>query len=143
MPKAEIEDIVGVSQESFFKAITSYESYPKIVDGFKKISVARQGTGKARITYHFGVLLKTVSYTLDVTEDPVTHSMSWKLVDSDVFSKNEGKWTLNPEGANKTKVKYELEAEFKIAVPEMILNKLLKSTMPMMLKNFEKFAKEA
>lgn len=139
MPKAEIEDIVNVGLEPFFKAITSYESYPKIVDGFKKISVARKGPGEARITYHFGVLLKTVSYTLDVKEDAANNSMSWTLVDSDVFSKNEGKWTLTQQDG-KTKVKYELEAEFKIAVPEMILNKLLKSTMPMMIRNFEKFA---
>jgi len=49
---------------------------------------------------------------------------------------------LKSLGPGKTEAYYSLEIEFKIMVPNMILNKIVKSSLPGMVKNFEKQAQK-
>jgi ribosome-associated toxin RatA of RatAB toxin-antitoxin module len=135
MAKAEIHEVVQADREKLYQAISRYEDYPKFVDNCKSAKVERKGTGKARVAYHVE-LIKDVNYTLDHSEDPQAGVVSWTLVDSDTFKVNNGKWILTSAGPGKTDVKYELEVEFKIYVPGMILNKLIKGPLPSMVKSF-------
>lgn len=139
MANAEIKETLKVDYDKLFDTITRYEDYPKFVDGCMKVSVERKGPGKARATYHVS-MMKDVVYTLDHIEDREKGRIEWNLVDSDMFKSNSGFWQLKKAGDGKTEAQYGIELEFKIPVPSLILNRLVKGSLPSMIKNFEKQA---
>lgn len=142
MASAEIHEVLPVDKEKLYRVITGYEHYPKFVDGCTKTQVERKGPGHARVTYNIS-MMKDVTYTLDIREDLATGVIEWTLVESDTFKKNSGRWDLKTVGPGKTDVRYSLDIEFKIPVPGFILNRLVKGSLPTMIKNFEKQALKA
>ena len=140
MAQAEHKQIVAVDSDRFYKAIVQYEEYPKFVEGCNGVEVERKGPGEARTHYKMNIM-RDVSYTLDHKEFPDQKKMEWSLVRSDALKKNIGRWELTPLADGKTEVKYAVEIEFNIPVPGFILNQLVKSSIPSMIKSFEKRAK--
>jgi len=120
----------------------SYENYPKLVEGCKKVEVERKAAGHARVKYPVS-MMKDLWSVLEQTEDRAAGKMSWKLVDTDnTIKSNVGEWTLKPSAdGSKTEVTYKIDIEFGIPVPGFILSKLVKGSLPTMVKGFEKFAK--
>lgn len=141
MAQAEYSQVVDVPMEKFFDTIVGYENYPKFVDGCKKVEVERKAAGHARVKYHVS-MMKDLWYTLEQTEDRAAGKMSWKLIESDTLKSNVGEWRLKStaDGA-KTEITYQIDIEFNIPVPGFILSKLVKGSLPQMVKGFEKFAK--
>lgn len=139
MAKAEIRETLAVDSKALFDVITRYEDYPQFVEGCTSVEVERKGPGRARATYKVS-MMKDITYTLDHREDPEKGIIEWTLVDSDFFKLNSGRWELKAAGAGKTEAHYALEAEFKIPVPGLILNRLIKGSLPPMVKSFEKRA---
>ncbi len=135
MAKADIRETLGVPYDKLYQAITRYEDYPQFVNGCTQVSVERKGPGKARVTYHVS-MIKDVIYTLDHEEDPENGVITWKLVDSNAMKINNGRWELKRAG-DETDAYYSLEIEFNFPVPGLILNRLVKSSLPTMLRNFE------
>lgn len=140
MAQAEIKEVIGVDFDKIFDVITQYENYPKFVDGVNSVQVERKGPGRARVTYQVS-MMKDFSYVLDLKEDRDSGRVEWTLVESDMFKTNNGQWQLKSMGPGKTEAFYKLEVEFKIPVPSLILNRLVKGNLPSMLKSFEKRAK--
>jgi ribosome-associated toxin RatA of RatAB toxin-antitoxin module len=140
MAQAEFHEVLPVDKDKLFQVITRYEDYPQFVDGCSSVKVERKGPGKARVTYVVN-MVKEVEYVLDHEENPEQGTMSWSLVSSDAMKKNSGGWTLRSEGAGKTDVRYEVEVDFKIPVPGFILNRLVKASLPAMIKSFQARAK--
>jgi len=60
----------------------------------------------------------------------------WSLIESDSFRTNNGRWEIKEAGPGKTDVKYSLEIDFTIPVPGFILNRLVKGSLPSMVKSF-------
>ncbi|MCM2322426.1 MAG: SRPBCC family protein [Oligoflexia bacterium] len=141
MASAEIKEILNVDKDRFFEVVTRYEDYPLFVDGCTSVKVERPAPGRARVTYHVS-MMKDVTYTLDLTENAEKGTIDWKLVESDFFKVNNGSWRIKSAGAGKTEVHYGLEVEFKIPVPGLILNRLVKGNLPSMVKSFEKRVRE-
>lgn len=135
MAQAEFHEVLNVDKDKLFNVIVRYEDYPQFVEGCSAVKVERKGPGKARVTYNVS-MMKDVTYTLDLTEDPAAGTVRWSLVDSDVFKKNDGLWELKPAGAGKTDVRYSLDVDFKIPVPGFILGRLVKGNLPSMVKSF-------
>lgn len=142
MAQAELHEVLPVDKAKLFATIIDYENYPKFVDGVSRVEVERKEKGKARVTYHVSIM-KEVTYVLDHVEDEAAGKVSWTLVSSDFFKKNNGFWELKELGPGKTDARYGLDVEFKIAVPGFILSRLVKGNLPSMLKNFENQAKKA
>jgi len=140
MAQSEINQVLDVDCEKLFKAITNYTRYPEFVDGCSGAKIEKQEGPKTTVQYMVS-MIKEISYTLEHTDDPTSKKTSWNLLKSDFLKKNTGSWQLKAVGPGKTEVKYQIEVEFKIPVPGMILNRLVKSSLPSMLKNFEKEAK--
>ncbi|RYZ66446.1 MAG: hypothetical protein EOP09_12665 [Proteobacteria bacterium] len=141
MAKAEYSQTVDVPLEKFFDTIVGYENYPQFVEGCKKVEVERKAAGHAVVKYHVS-MMKDLWYRLEQTEDRASGKMSWKLIDSDTLKSNVGEWTLKPgKNPNQTDIDYKLDIEFNIPVPGFILSKLVKGSLPAMVKSFEKFAK--
>ncbi len=142
MAKAEIKEILKVSKKALFKAITSYENYPQFVEGCKSVEVTRMAGGQVQVKYRVSIM-KEVSYTLALQEDFESGIVSWELIDGDAFKKNSGAWKLKELTANETETTYSIEVEFKVAVPGFILNRLVKGSLPTVMKNFEEQAKRS
>lgn len=142
MAKADLESQLNVGADALFSTVTGYEDYTKFVDGVSRVEVISRSEGKARVKYHVS-MIKDISYVLDHTEDKTSGVISWKLVESDFMKVNNGKWSLKAQGDSKCQAKYEVEVEFKIPVPGFVLNKLIKSSLPSMVKSFEKQALKA
>ena len=140
MAQAEFHETLDVDKDKLFAAITRYEDYPQFVDGVRSARVERKGTGQARVAYLVS-MMKEVNYVLDHREDPTNGTVKWTLVESDSFKKNNGSWELKVAGPGKTEVRYSLELEFNFPVPGLILNKLVKGSLPSMVKSFVKRAK--
>lgn len=140
MAKAEITEVLDVGIEALYAAITKYEDYPKFVDGVKSVKVERSDKGgKTRVFYKTNIV-KDVEYSIDVKEDLKKKTIKWSLHESDTFNVNNGEWVLKSKGETQTEAHYSLELEFKVPVPSFILNRLIKGTLPSMLKAFEKKA---
>jgi ribosome-associated toxin RatA of RatAB toxin-antitoxin module len=128
---------MGVSQGDLWKVIIDYEKYPSFVDGANTVKILSREKGHVRVQYGIQLLGKDITYTLDHYEDG-PGGMRWKLVESNILKANEGAWKLKKLSDSTTEVTYSLALDFKIYVPGMILNGLVKSSLPKMLDNFEK-----
>ena len=142
MAQAEFHQVLSVSKDKLWDAITRYEDYPKFVEGCTSVKVERKAAGHARVTFHVS-MMKDVVYTLDQKEDKDQGLIEWTLVESDAFKKNSGRWKLTDAGTGKTDTHYNVELDFKIPVPGFILNGLIKKNLPVLVKSFEKQALKA
>lgn len=140
MAQAEFRDVLSVVKDRLYTTITQYEKYPSFVDGCKSVSVDRKSPSRVRVTYHVNLMSQELHYVLDHQEDSESGRVEWSLVESNFFKKNTGKWELKTLSGGKTEVCYSLDVEFKIPVPGFILNKLVKGSLPSMVKSFEKQA---
>jgi ribosome-associated toxin RatA of RatAB toxin-antitoxin module len=138
MAQAEHREVLSCDRDTLFKVIADYASYPSFVDGVKSVKVDRDG-GKIQASYAVS-MVKDVSYRLNHVEDSAQGVISWTLLDSDFFKKNDGRWELKSVGPGKTEALYRLDVEFKIPVPGFMLSRLVKGSLPSMVKSFEKRA---
>lgn len=135
MAQAVFHEVVSADKDKLFQAIVRYEDYPKFVEGCSRVKVERPAAGKARVSYDVS-MIKDISYTLDHVEDAAKGMMEWKLVSSDFIKLNTGRWELKSVGPGRTDLFYQIDIEFKIPVPGMILSRLVKSSLPSMVKSF-------
>jgi ribosome-associated toxin RatA of RatAB toxin-antitoxin module len=139
MAQAEFHETMSVDRAKLFDVICRYEDYPTFVDGVRAVHVERKGPGQARATYEVS-MMKEIRYTLDHREDAAAGRLEWELVESDFFKHNRGRWELKDAGPGRTDVRYAVELEFKIPVPGFVLNRLVKGSLPSMVKSFVKRA---
>ena len=140
MAQAELKEVLAVDTDKLFSIITRYEDYPQFVDGCTQVKVVERSTKNVRVIYHVSVMSQDVVYTLDHQENRETGRVDWSLVESNFFKKNHGSWQIKSLGKDKSDVLYSLDIEFKISVPGFILNRLVKGSLPGMVRSFEKQA---
>ncbi|MBL7715710.1 MAG: hypothetical protein JNL01_09605 [Bdellovibrionales bacterium] len=141
MANADIVQKVGVSKDRFMATLVDYAAYPEFVEGAKKVDVSKVSDTVSRVAYQISMMGQDIQYTLEHTEDRAAGEMSWILIESNFLKKNAGKWSLKDLGGDSCEVRYEIEIEFTISVPSFILNRLVKGSLPSMIKSFEKQAK--
>lgn len=142
MAYAEVEKTVDVSKEKLFKVITDYEKYIEFVDGMKTAKATRNADGTISASNFLSTMGKEVNYSITLKENAEAGTVDWTLVTSDLFKKNDGGWKLEAVGPSQTKVKYWLDVEFSIPIPGFILKGLVKNSLPGVVDNFAKRAKE-
>jgi ribosome-associated toxin RatA of RatAB toxin-antitoxin module len=144
MAQAEFHEVLTADRDRLYQAVTQYDRYPDFVDGCISAESQTLEPGKTRVKYRVSVMSQDVQYTVDHTEIPEKGMVKWELVESNFFKKNSGSWEIKAAaGTGKSDVKYILEVEFKIPVPGFILNKLIKGSLPGMVKSFAKHANQA
>ncbi len=141
MAVAGTEKLISVPFDKLFDTITAYEKYAEFVDSVKDVKVTRE-VGRLEVQYSLSVMGKDFTYTLKHSEDRSQGRISWELLSSDFFKKNTGHWELKKEGEGATFARYQLDVEFKVPIPGFILNKLVKGSLPSLMKNFEDRAKQ-
>jgi ribosome-associated toxin RatA of RatAB toxin-antitoxin module len=141
MAKIEINEILAVDRDRVFRTVIRYENYPKFIYGIKSVQVTRTGASTARVTFHLSIL-KDIVYTLDLVEDKQLGTVKWSLVKSDFFRVNHGFWEITALGSGRSSIRYCLEFELKLPVPELVLKHLLKRKLSSIVKALEKQARE-
>ncbi|MBI3555377.1 MAG: SRPBCC family protein [Deltaproteobacteria bacterium] len=141
MAEASKTIVMEAPRDRIWEVIVDYQQYPEFVDGAQRVKIISRDVGKARIEYGIQLLGKDITYTLDHFEDG-PGSMRWELIESNILKGNTGSWKLKDLGGGRTEVTYSLGLDFKIYVPGMILNGLVKSSLPKMLESFEKRTKK-
>lgn len=107
--------------------------------GISEIEVIEQTETSAKVKYTVN-LIKKVSYVLNLKQIAPTE-VSWSLDSGDMFKVNNGKWTFKELGENKTEATFSSEVAFKVFAPKMIVNKLVGSSLPAMMKEYHQRAK--
>lgn len=133
----EREFLVPVS--ALYQAVTDFDHYKDFlseVSGSEVIS--GQGTDKLRVRFEIN-LMKRFSYDLEFHLIP-EKEVRWKLLESDFFKVNEGRWIFSPKDSV-THVTYELNVQFGFLVPGWITKKLTENNLPQMFDKFENKAK--
>ena len=143
MANAEIHEVLSVDSEKLLSVVSDYEKYPQFVDGCTSVRVERKSPECVRAYYQVSVMSQDVTYVLDHKEDLKSGKIEWSLVESNFFKKNNGKWEVKAAGSGKCDVVYTLDVEFKVPVPGFILNRLVKGSLPGMVKSFETRAKKS
>lgn len=143
MAQAEMEKTFDISAEKYFKAVSQYEKYPEFVDGMKKVTCERDGSGKVIGHYELSMMSKDMSYSLNINESAANGTVNWSLIKSEFFKVNNGAWKITAMGPNQCKVHYSLEVEFSFSVPGFILKTMVKGTLPSMMNSFYERAKKS
>lgn len=138
MAGASREEVFNVSAESFYNALTDYESYAKLLGEVDSIEVLEKSESTARIRYNIQIV-KKISYTLKMDQNR-PKSLKWELESGDLFKKNEGSWTIEDLGDHRCRVTYQLDVGLKIFAPKTITNKLVAVNLPRMMQSFYKHA---
>lgn len=125
---------------ALYKVVTDFENYKTFlpeVSGSEVLS--GKGTEKVRVKFEID-LMKRFAYDLEFHLIP-EKEVRWKLLESDFFKVNEGRWIFSPQN-QMTHVKYELSVQFGFLVPGWITKKLTENNLPQMFDKFEMKAKE-
>lgn len=141
MPKFDLHESLAVDKDRVFRTVIRYENYPKFIYGVKSVEVERTSASTARVTYHLSIL-KDFVYTLDLVENEKLGTIKWSLVKSDLFKVNHGFWEIKDLGSGRSSVRYSLEFELKLPIPELVLKRLLKRKLSSIVKSLEKQARE-
>lgn len=135
MSKVSITKEIPIPQKNLYAVIADYERYPKFIPEIKLVSV--KSSKPKRVEFKLD-MIKSFHYILEIDEKS-PESISWKLVDSNLFKKNSGGWKLK-EKNGMTSVTYWLDVEFGFLVPRMVSNKMVARDLPKMI---ERFSEEA
>jgi coenzyme Q-binding protein COQ10 len=138
MPVIVKEKDFKVSAEQLLKVIVDVEKYPLFVPGVSSLKILEKKESSIKALYGLNII-KSFEYTIEM-DLSVDMSVKWKLLSGDLFKKNDGAWIIKPKSKNSCHVTYELDVEFKIFAPGMIVTKLVNSNLPEMLSAFEKRA---
>jgi len=140
LAQVERTETFDASLEDIFSVIEDFESYPDFVDGVEKIEIIKKTKKTVKAKYYLN-LIKKFEYTINVKIEKPT-KVSWSLDSGDLFKENNGFWELEEVSKKKTKVTYAAEVNFKVFAPKMIVNKLVKKSLPQMMKAFHERAKK-
>jgi coenzyme Q-binding protein COQ10 len=140
MAKVVKERDMQVSLESLTKVIQDYEKYPEFLPEVVGAHVLSRSGTKAEVQFEIN-LMKRFQYKLQFWSD-APGEICWKLVESDFFKVNEGKWVLSSSSPKVTHARYELEVSFGFFVPSFITKTLTEVNLPTLLDKFEAQAKK-
>ena len=134
------EKEMAVSVGDLWKVITDFERYPDFVEEVVLAKPLKSAGQKQVVQFEIEVV-KRFQYTLEFSQVE-GKELSWRLVESNFFKKNDGRWLLRDLGGDKTHATYEVDLGFGFLVPGWVTKKLTEVNLPKMLDAFEKRAKE-
>jgi ribosome-associated toxin RatA of RatAB toxin-antitoxin module len=135
MSKVSVTKEIPIPQKKFYAVIADYERYPRFIPEIKLASV--KSNKPKRVEFKLD-MIKSFHYVLEIDEKS-PETISWKLVDSNLFKKNNGGWKLK-EKKGVTSVTYWLDVEFGILLPRVVLGKMVARDLPKMIERFREEA---
>lgn len=135
MPGAKRDIVINANAQKCYEVIADFERYPDFVEEMKKVRVLSHSGDRWRVEYTIHIV-KDIVYTLDLTGVP-GKSLTWTL-HSGWFKRNDGGWTLEELGPDKTRATYTVDIDVGPLVPKKILDMAVGQNFPAMLERFKK-----
>lgn len=135
MATAQTTEIFNCTQEEFFKVVADFEKYPEFLPEVKSVKMLKNDGQIKEMEYSVS-LVKTFKYKLRALVFE-SSKVEFTFIDGDVFKSMKGSWNIAPEGADKCKVNYTVEATFGMFVPGPMANTLVSVNLPIMIQNFK------
>jgi coenzyme Q-binding protein COQ10 len=140
MAEAKTTEVFNCTQQEFFNIVSDYEKYPEFLPEVKSVKVTPKSDGTKEMEYSVS-LVKTFKYKLKAKEVSPS-SIDFEFVGGEVFKTMKGSWRIAPEGSDKCKVDYKVEATFGLLVPGPMANSLVSVQLPIMINNFKNRVKK-
>jgi len=140
MPSAVREKEMSVGIDTLRGVILDFESYPSFLSEVVTAKTRSGGTPQRTLVDFEIEVIKRFAYTLEFSFAD-EREIRWKLVEGKIFTKNEGRWRLEPRG-DKTFATYELEIALTLFVPGWVTKKLTENNLPRLLDSYEEQAKK-
>ncbi len=135
MASAETTETFNCTPKEFYDLVSDFEKYPEFLNEVKKVKILKKSGTNIEMEYTVSVL-KTFSYKLKAQlKEP--NSVRFQYTEGDVFKSMNGAWDIQPEGKDKCKVNYKVEANFGLLVPGAIAKTLVSVNLPMMIASFK------
>ena len=125
----EIAAPVSVVQE----VIWDFASYPEFVPHMERAQILQTNEDEKRVRFTVNIL-RRLSYTLDLRSTS-GKGLVWSLVEGP-FQRNEGGWTLQPLGPDRTRATYHIDVSLNAFTPRFIEDRLITQSLPENLKAF-------
>ena len=138
MTKASRSIVIDVDPGFFYDLVCDFEKYPEFVKDMKDVRIDKQGDNEWTVTF-FVNIIKKVEYTLNLKGDP-GKSLMWNLAKKGFMKRNDGGWRINDLGNGQIEAFYDVEVDLGLLAPKSIINMLISTTFPAMLKSFKKRA---
>lgn len=122
------------------QVLVDLEKYPTWSSAIKSVEVTeRDGAGrptKATVKIEAGVLKDRATLNYDYSDFP--NSISFSLEEADLMTEMTGKYSIEDNGDDTTKVTYELNVQVAMPVPEMMRKKAEMATIDAALAQLKK-----
>lgn len=138
MTQASRSIVIDVEPEVIYDVIVDFKNYPAFVKEVKEVRMNDEGENEWTATFYISVI-KRLDYTLHLIGDrPKT--VTWSLAKKGFMKKNNGSWVLKDLGKGRTEATYTADVDLGLLAPKSIVNMLVSSNFPTMLKAFKKQA---
>lgn len=139
MAHATVTEVMNASCDSIYEVLKDYERYPEFMEGVTTVTVLERDGANVKAEYSLN-LIKKFKYILNLVEDEAAKKLTWSFESGDMFKQNSGSWELKDLGDGTTEVTYTVDLDFKVMVPGMISKKLVKTSLPGLMKSLEQRA---
>lgn len=126
---------IDATPEEVFAVITDYEAYPEILKEIESAQIRSRVGNQVEADFTIN-LIKRVSYTLALTENPPLH-LAWRAVKGP-FKTNIGSWRLERLRDGRTRAHYAVEVTVGVFVPKSISNRVVGQSLPAILESFKR-----
>jgi len=134
MPLVEEKIKINAPLDVVFANVCNFESYPKLFPEVKKASVLKQTSKTAEVDFVFHIMLDIkCRLKFNISKNFI----SWSLINGGYMKSNDGHWELSSDKKS-TQVIYHLEITPTMWVPSSLIEELIKSNAPNMLRNLKK-----
>jgi ribosome-associated toxin RatA of RatAB toxin-antitoxin module len=124
--------LVNAPQELAFAVLWDVTRYPEFLSDVVDV-IAEPGDSPGEQIVHYVVRApRKLEYSL-LMRAVAPERIDWTLLESDLQRQNRGSWvfSLAPDGALLT---LEIQMEFKLPVPDVIMKKLVEFNLPVMMR---------
>jgi len=140
MAKASRSITIDVDPEFFYSIVVDFDKYPEFVKDLKKVKILKQSDNEWTVQFQIHII-KKMDYTLNLKGEPGKH-LRWSLAKKGFMKRNDGAWDLKEIGENKIEATYSAEVDLGLLAPKSIVNMLLSTNFPNMLKAFKARAED-
>lgn len=138
MAQANRSIVIDVDPDFFYDIICDFMSYPEFIDEVHDTRIEKEGKDEWTVTT-FVKIIKKIDYTLNL-KGVRGKSLTWSLAKKGFMKKNDGSWTLKDLGNNQIEATYSAEIDLGLLAPKTIVNAVMSTNFPTMLKAFKKRA---
>lgn len=123
---------VNAPRELAFAVLWDAQRYPEFLSDVVDVMVEPGADANEQIAHYVVRAPRRLEYALQMRAESPTR-ITWTLVTSEFQRQNCGSWEFleTPEGAL---LNLEIQMEFRVAVPDVIMKKLVEFNLPVMMR---------